>query len=242
MQRHLDELVERLKKAYADRLLSVVLYGSAAAGDHQNPFSDLNVLCVLREITPRELAAAEPIVRWWREKDNPSPLLVTEEEIRNSTDCFPIEFHDIKEQGRVLYGPDLLATIEVHDQDYRAEVEHELRAKLLRLRQKAAGIMQDQPLLLRLMADSVSTFCVLFRHALALHGEPRKGPKREILEQAGRRFGIDTAPFLTLLDLRDSRTKARDIQVISLLDKYMSQIQVVATAVNALDLRGEETL
>jgi predicted nucleotidyltransferase len=54
MERVLNQLVERLRKTYDDRLVSVVLYGSAAVGDHHGRFSDLNILCVLRLVTSRE--------------------------------------------------------------------------------------------------------------------------------------------------------------------------------------------
>ncbi len=170
MERKLSQLVERLKGAYQDRLVAVILYGSAAGGDHHPRFSDLNVLCVVKEISPRELAEAGPILRWWREHGNPAPLLLSAEEARNATDCFAIEFHDIQERRRVLYGEDVVGGIEIDECFYRAQVEHELRAKLLRLRQKAAGVLADKELLRGLLADSVSTFCVLFRHALRLAG------------------------------------------------------------------------
>ena len=88
----LKELVEKLESAYSGRLVSVILYGSAAAaaaGDHHRKFSDLNVLCVLKEITPRELADGEPVMQWWREQGHPSPLLMCEEEAHQSADCFP---------------------------------------------------------------------------------------------------------------------------------------------------------
>lgn len=240
MQKLLDELVEKLRKQLDGRIVSIVLYGSAAEGDYQGDFSDLNVLCVLTQVTTSELKDAEPVVRWWREKDNPSPLLMSELEVKNSTDCFPMEFHDIKEQGRILHGKDVRPEIFVHDHFYRAEVEHELRAKLLRLRQKAAGIMHDRPLLLRLLADSVSTFCVLIRHALALHGEPRKTHKRDVLDQAVARFGIDASPMKSLLDLRDRQAKGRDMEPIPLLENYMKQIQAVIAAVDALGRKGNE--
>jgi hypothetical protein len=58
MDKRLEQLVEKLKKAYGERLVSVVLYGSAAAGDHHAGFSDFNILCVLSVLTPRELAAS----------------------------------------------------------------------------------------------------------------------------------------------------------------------------------------
>src|SRR5580704_15701061 len=113
MEQKLQELVDRLRKAERDRLVSVILYGSAVSGNHHGEFSDLNVLCVLTRITPSELADAEPIFKWWRAQGNPSPLLLSEEELRTSTDCFPIEFEDMKERRRVLHGPDLIQDLEI---------------------------------------------------------------------------------------------------------------------------------
>src|SRR5215469_16890722 len=184
MDKVIEQLVDKLRKAYGERLVSVVLYGSAVSGDRDEGFSDYNVLCVLTEITPREPAAGTGIFHWWREQGNPSPLLLTEREVSNGADCFPIEFRDIQSSHQVLHGGDPIAGVVVDDVFYRAQVEHDLRAKLLRLRQKAGGMLSDSDLLCRLLADSVSTFCVLFRHALALHGAEAPYQKREVVRAA----------------------------------------------------------
>ncbi len=235
MERKLKQLVERLTKAYDNRLKSVILYGSAAGNDYHGKFSDLNVLCVLTEVTPRELADSTAIVHWWHEQGNPSPLLMSEEEMRNGTDCFAIEFQDIRERHRVLHGEDVAQHLEIDTCFYRAQVEHELRAKLLRLRQKAAGALADPNMLRTLLADSVSTFCVLFRHALKLAGLEARFEKREVIGQARERFGISAAPFDKLLDLREEKIKPRDIDPVPLLADYMKQIQVVIDAVDVLE-------
>ncbi len=235
MDELLNQLVERLKKAYAERLVSVTLYGSAAAGDYHPRFSDLNILCILSEITPRELAAGQDIFRWWRERGNPSPLLLTEQEAAGSTDCFPMEFTDIQRHHRVLFGKDVAAEIAVDRRHYRVQVEHELRAKMLRLRQKAAGMMSDPDLLSRLLADSVSTFCVLFRHALALAGDDAPQTRRETLERARERFQFDAAPFEQLLDLREERIKPRETNPMLLLPPYLQGISQVIEAVDRLE-------
>jgi hypothetical protein len=192
-------------------------------------------LCVLARITAQELAASEPIFRWWREMGNPAPLLLTAEEARTSTDCFPIEFIDMRESRRVLHGEDVIEGMEVGQTFYRAMVEHELRAKLLRLRQKAAGVLADRELLRRLMADSVSTFLVLTRHALRLGGQSVSTHKREIAETAQRAFGLDAAPFLALLDLREHKVKSKDVDPVPLFQSYLEQIHVVITAVDRLE-------
>lgn len=235
MEKVLSQLVERLQKAYGESLVSVVLYGSAAADDRQARFSDFNVLCVLLEITARELHCAEETFRWWREQGSASPLLVTEDELASSTECFAIEFNDIKRQHRLLYGKDVVTPLQLHNRFYRAQVEHDLRAKLLRLRQKACGMMSDSDLLRRLLLDSVSTFCVLFRHALVLDGVDAPGTKRAAIESARQHFGIDPVPFERLLDVREERVKPREVEPLPLLASYLQGISKVIAAVDRLE-------
>ena len=229
----LDQLVEKLRQALPDDLISVVLYGSAAVGDHDEKFSDYNVLCVLSRLTPAQLGATESVFKWWRGQGNPSPLLLTKHEVETSTDCFAIEFHDIKEHHRILYGADVVSSLTIDRCFYRAQVEHDLRAKLLRLRQKAASVLSDKDAVCRLLADSVSTFCVLFRHALILHDDAAPAKKREVIARAQERFGIDPAPFYALLDQRGERsTKA--IEPGALLVAYLNEIGKVIDAVDVL--------
>ncbi|MBZ5585759.1 MAG: hypothetical protein LAQ30_26900 [Acidobacteriia bacterium] len=220
MDKRLTQLVERLQAAYGPRLVSVVLYGSAAGGEHHPRYSDFNVLCVLTEIGTAELGAGQDLFRWWREQSSPSPLLLTEGELATCTDCFAVEFSDIKRQHVLLYGKDVVSGLEIDSSFYRAQVEHELRAKLLRLRQKAAG---------------VSTFCVLFRHALILDGDSAPLKKREIVERAAERFRFDALPFQKLLDIREERLKPREVDPLPLLAAYLQGISAVIEAVDRLE-------
>jgi predicted nucleotidyltransferase len=234
MEDKLLELVDRLKQAQSEHLRSVVLYGSAASGEHNEHFSDLNVLCVLTRVTPAELAASAPIFEWWRKLGNPSPLLLSEEELRASTDCFPIEFEDMKERRRVLFGPDVIQDLAIDRTFYRAQVEMELRSKLLRLRQKAADVLGNPAALLRLMIDSVPNFLVLARHALLVSGMPSGWRKREIVRHLPD-IGADGTPFDTLLDLRDQSKLARDVDPAGLFASYLKQIEALVHHVDRLD-------
>jgi hypothetical protein len=235
MERILGELVDRLQKAHKERLVSVVLYGSAATEDGKDRLSDFNILCVLDRITPDELAASEHVFRWWREMLNPAPLLLSDVEVRTATDCFPIEFTDIRERHQILFGADIVKDLDIDYSFYRAEVEHELRAKLLRLRQKAGGVLSQNDLLLRLMADSISTFCVLFRHAIRLGGGTPKFGKRDVIASSVQVFGINPAPFNTLLDVREGRIKPKTVQPGPVFAEYLKQIEVVVDAVDRME-------
>jgi predicted nucleotidyltransferase len=234
MEDKLQELVDRLKHAQRERLRSVVLYGSAASGEHNEHFSDLNVLCVLTQVTPAELADSEPIFKWWRAEGNPSPLLLSEEELRTSTDCFPVEFHDMQERHRILYGANVIQELVIDRTFYRAQVEMELRAKLLRLRQKAAEVLLDKPVLLRLMIDSVPNFLVLARHALLLSEQPSGWKKREIVRHLPD-IGVDAAPFDILLDLREQSKRAGDVEPAALFAAYLQQIQALVSHVDRIE-------
>jgi predicted nucleotidyltransferase len=231
----LDRLVEKLKKAFEERLVSVLLYGSAAAGEHHERYSDLNVFCVLSQVTPRELEASEPVFRWWRELGNPAPLLMTAEEVRGSTDCFPIEFHDMLDRRRLLHGTDVVAPLVIDDRYYRAHVEHQLRAKLLRLRQKGAGVLHDRELLARLMADSVSTFLMLARHVLRLLGADPGITGRDVLLQLEAKLAIEAEPFSRLLEVREGMRKPASVEGRALFAQYLAAVEKLVAAVDRLE-------
>lgn len=205
----LKELTGKLERAFHDRLVAVILYGSAAGEDHHAKSSDLNVLCVLKEVTPRELLDAEPILKWWRELTHPTPTIMSEEEAHNSADCFPIEFRDMKDRRKVLYGIDVIADVKIDGKYYRAQIEHELRSKLFRLRQQGARLLSDPAALLRLCVDSVATFCVLGRHALIAAGVHARTEKRAVVHQLSTTLKMDVTPFEILLDLREDKAGDR---------------------------------
>ena len=234
MNSQLSQLTDRLTKAYGSRLVSIVLYGSGADGSYEEKFSDLNVFCVLSCITPVELAESEPIFKWWRDQGHPSPLLMTEDEAQTSTDSFPIEFHDMQERRKVLHGRDVIAGITVERRHYRAQLEHQLRVMLLRLRQRSAGVLSDRNALLKLCIDSVSTFCVLGRHALLIAGHQPTWNKRDVTTALGLALNADMSPFHKLLDIRESKVAPQEVDPATLFGNYLSRIQELVTFVDRL--------
>jgi hypothetical protein len=234
MEDKLTDLVQRLRTAHGSKLVSVILYGSAAGSDYHGDFSDLNILCVLTEITVADLRQAEPVFAWWRKAGNPEPLLMSEQEVQTSTDCFPIEFHDMQEQRRILSGVDVIAKLAIDESFYRAQVERELRIKLLRLRQKAASVLQDDKALAHLMIESVSTFCILARHALLLAGIRVSWQKREVVAKL-REAHLDSSALEQLLEVRENRKKAGDLSAGALFSEYLKQIEAIVAFVDRLE-------
>ena len=76
---------------------------------------------------------------------------------------------------------------------------------------------------------------MLFRHALILHGVAAVSKKRDVIQAAQQRFALDPTPFEKLLDIREQRTKPRDVDAVTLLDPYLKGIAVVIDAVDRLE-------
>jgi predicted nucleotidyltransferase len=235
LEQKLSDLVQRLKTSFGDRLVAAILYGSAVMDDWHEPTSDLNVLCVMDRLSPQELAQSEPIFRWWRNQGNPPPLLLTAEEVRTSTDCFPMEFHDMREHRRVLYGRDVIEDLEIDRSFYRAQVEHELRAKQIRLRQQAAQVIADSARLVKLMTDSISTFCVLGRHALILSGNPARWKRQEIVTALEHVMGRTLPAANEILAIRGSAKRSGGRDLVSLLGDYLAETDALVRFVDALE-------
>ena len=231
----LKEFVTKVERVFGERAVAVILYGSAAGEDHHAKFSDVNLLWVLQEITPRELSESEPILKWWKERGHPAPTLMSEEEVHNSADCFPIEFRDMKDRRKVLLGIDVIEDVKVDGKFYRAQVEHELRAKLFRLRQKGAHVLTDPVALLKLCVDSVTTFCVLGRHALLAAGVEAKTERRAVVHQLSHTIKMDATPLETLLDIREDKAGEDLGDPGELFARYLQCIRRMVEFVDGLE-------
>jgi len=231
----LKELVAKLDYTYHDRLVSVVLYGSGASGNHKPQFADLNILCVLKEIGPKELGEGEPVMHWWRDRGHPPPLLMTEEEAHNSADSFPIEFRDMQDHRKVLHGIDVIAHLHVDTKNYRTQIEHELRAKLFRLRQQGAQVLSDPAKLVKLCVDSVPTFCMLGRHALLAGGVAVVGGRRDVVHKLRETLGPPPGPFDVLLDLREDKAGVNAGDAVDVFAQYLEFVRRMVEYVDRME-------
>jgi len=106
----------------------------------------------------------------------------------------------------------LAMILHVDTKNYRTQVEHELRAKLFRLRQQGAQVLSDPATLLKLCVDSVATFCTLGRHALAAGGIEVTGGRRDAVHRLKEKLAAPSSaassPLDVLLDLREGKTGA----------------------------------
>ena len=239
IQEALKGLVEDLRATHGANLASVVLYGSAAAGDHIELRSDYNILIALNRITPEDLRQAQAPMREWQRLGHPLPVYFTVEELSDAADVFPIEFHQMANARVVLYGHDPFEFVELSTSNLRHQTEYELRSKLIQLRRLYIPASVSTEKLCDLMIDSLSSFAALFRAVLMLFGDEAPVSKPEVVRATTRRLQLDPSPFERVFELRrDGNLPSSEKEANDLFAAYMFQIEQVVEAVDELRPTG----
>jgi hypothetical protein len=223
----LDEFVQKLKAASPNNLKTLILYGSAVTGEFHSKHSDINVLCIVDRVDAKEIEALHAPIEWWRKQDHRPPLVFTLDELLRSADIFAIELLDMKSQHQVLFGRDVLEDISVPLHYHAIQVERELRTDWLRLRQAMLEAPKKSKIYLELMASSFSAFAALFRHALIALGESSAGSKREAIQRIGQFASSDPLGFIAILDYREGKREAQEIDVEKTLNQYCAVVEAV---------------
>jgi hypothetical protein len=107
-------------------------------------------------------------VREWVSDKHPPPLVMTEQEWRKSPDAFPIEYEDIRAHHRVLAGRDPWDGIRVTPEHVRRQLEHELKGKVMHLRQAYAAEWNSPKRLAEVVRGTRAGFLTMLRAVLRL--------------------------------------------------------------------------
>jgi predicted nucleotidyltransferase len=236
VQDALNHLVEDLKATHGENLASVVLYGSAAAGDHIELRSDYNLLISLNRITPEDLRQAQAPMREWQRLGHPLPVYFTVEELSDAADVFPIEFYQMEHARIVLYGTDPFAFVKLSDANLRHQAEYELRSKLIQLRRLYIPASVSVEKLCDLMSDSLASFAALFRAVLVLHGKEAPVAKPDCVRATAQLLKLNAEPFERIFEFRTSgKFPATEEEANAIFGAYMDQVEQVIEVVDELN-------
>jgi hypothetical protein len=240
-QERIDEFVKRLRQAAGPNIESIILFGSAVAGDFHPGLSNLNLLCVLRDCSFAALQALAPVAKWWDGQRQPPPLCMTRTELDRSTDVFTIELLDMQQHHRVLLGEDVIQGLQISMHVHRVQVEYELREKLILVRQQLLLASGNGARLWDLLLRSVPSFGTLFRHALIALGDSSSLGRREAVDTLSKRVGFDLSAIHQVLDVREcdvreQKAARKKLDIDDLAARYLTAVEKVTAAVDeALD-------
>jgi hypothetical protein len=233
-EKTINDFVTRLRAAAGTNLESVILFGSAAAGDFHPEFSNVNLFCVVRDSSFAALQAMAPAVKWWDGQKQPPPLFMTHDEVKRSVDVFTIELIDMQQHHRVLFGEDVVQGLSIPANLHGVQVEYELREKLALLRQHLLLASGSDSRMWELLLRSVSSFATLFRHALIVLGYGAPVGKREAVEELSKQIGFDASGILQVLDVRERKSDRKKLAVADVFSRYLAALEQVAAAVDKM--------
>lgn len=204
MEKILNNFIENLKEIFKERLSSVFLYGSCAIEEITKD-SDLNSIVIIENLQAHDLKKAHKEVVNFRKKTKSCPLLMDKDEWFNSSDVYAIECSDIKERYKILYGENLIDTINYDKSHLRFQCEQETKNLLIRLRQTYLINVNNKRVMRDLIRSASRTIMVILRTILRLKNlEVPKSHKDVVLSifENINDLNLNKELFLNILEFR----------------------------------------
>jgi predicted nucleotidyltransferase len=230
------DIIEDFKNIFAEKLTSIILYGSGARDDYQPGKSDLNFLVILSEDAIDHLDQALDTVSRWRKKNVAVPLFMTKSYITSSLDSFPIEFLNIKESYILAFGEDVLKDISFDARYLRLQCEREIKGKLLLLRESFLETEGKQKRVKELIKASVTAFISIFSGILYLKGIEIPTTRRNIIQAIAGVIPIESEVFMKCLDIKEDKKEFSSAETMGIFKEYLMQIRKLWEFIDQMEL------
>jgi hypothetical protein len=218
---------DEFAKALAGSLQAVVLFGGLAKDEFVAEQSDVNVLILLRTVEVAILDRVAPFVRQGQLEFGLSAMLMTEADLRDSADIFPIKFLDMQRCHKILWGEDPFSKVTVTRDNLRLRGEQELRNLSLRLRQSYLQRADRPELLQAALNHAVSSLLVNIGVLLELKTGKPVETKHDALAHAAQ-LEIPVEPIRQAWALKRGETKPEPDALRQLFASFMQTVEQTA--------------
>ena len=176
-----------LQHIFGERLHAVVSYGAA---DGQHDAKPATSLAIVQSITVDDLDQCASHAATWHRAGVATPLLLTRDEFAGSLDAFPIEYGEILETHRVLFGVNPFAGMTIRPEDLRRACEVQVKSHLVHLRENYVESRGRQADIRELVSEAAPGFAVILRRLAHLDGFPASSDA-ELNAYAVKRPGLE---------------------------------------------------
>lgn len=232
-QQLLRSYVKDVAKVYGQHLEGLLLYGSAVRGEFLPGRSNLNVLLFLSSYDVALLKQYNGIHKRWAKEQIVVPMFLTKEDVRAAALVFPLEYLDIHECHRVLWGQDPFVGFKVDTRHLGSEVLQGLRGNLLRVRQRfveGGGTEEATTILLPL---SITALLPVLRGVQRLVGRPVVSHGEPLIKDMEVLCGIDLSGLRDAFLLKRGQISPGQKEVPRLMDRYLDSLGRLVAAVEA---------
>ena len=240
IEKYKDKIVKDIKNIFKENLISVFIFGSYARGDYVIKKSDINILIVRKRRDNNELINILSMLKKWKRKLNIStPLILTEKEIKSSTDVFPMEYTDIKDFHILIYGKDIFKNLNISNKNLRLELENQIKSKLILLRRLFIENNKSKNRLKSILIQSLPSIIVILRNILKLNRKKVTTDNNNLIEEVGRITKIRVEIIKSLIDLKNDKEK-NSKDVIELYKKLIEVMEKLSDYVDKFKVRGKK--
>jgi hypothetical protein len=228
------EFAKKIFENLDDNVSSLLVYGSATGENYNHGVSNINIAVIVKNLDFSVLDQSLALVKWGRKHKISIPLFLTKEYILNALDVFPIEFAEIKEQHKLIWGEDVFKDLDIPFRDMRLLCEQQIKGKLLHLRQAYLDAAPNPSVLKKLLLSVLSDLLPVFRQLIILKGQKPAGQKEEVLEQLAEIFSLDAGPFLAVHHDKNRKILISSHQVKAHLQNFLSQLENLSRHLDSL--------
>jgi len=238
-QQQLRGYVKDVRATYGDQLDGILLYGSAVRGEFVPGRSNFNIVLVLKSYAGESLKKYGPLHRRWAKEQVVVPLFLTQDDLQAASLVFPLEYLEIQEHHRVLWGQDPFVGFKVDQRHLAGEVLQSLRGNLLRLRQRYVEGGGTEEAITILLPLSVTTLFPPLRGLQRLLGRPVLSQSEPLLNDIESHLAFDGSGLRDALLLKRGQISPGQKEIPRLFDRYVEGLsQLVAKGESLIGQRA----
>lgn len=230
--KNLDKFIEELKNTLGENLVSVIAFGSQA--NVEDAKSNLNLMIVTNELTAENLYEISKPVKKWVKGKNPIPVIMNRDEWYSSFDVYAIEYADIKENYRIIYGEDLVPTICINKYFLRLQCESELKSLLLKYKNNFLMNVKSDREMKKVLNNVIKTLLVIFRSVLRLHDSAVPYRAVDIIEFASNYLSFNKIVMSKIAKVRYENEDYTKQELLFIEAELVKDIQNILKQVDAM--------
>lgn len=232
-QKIVKSYVKDVVQVYGNELEGVILYGSAVRGEFLPGRSNLNLLLVMCSYDLAALKKYNSIHKRWKKEQVVVPLFLTAADLPSASLAFPLEYQDILECHRLLWGQDPFVGLKIDARYLAAEVLQALRGNLLRLRQRLVEGGSTEEAITILLPLSITSLQPVLRGLQRLLEFPVLAQGEPLLKDLEVHLEIDLTGLRDALLLKRGRISPGQKEIPRLMDRYLESLAELVTAAEA---------
>ncbi len=233
-----QNIIKEIKKIFKNNLISIILYGSYVKGGYIRKKSDINLLIVRKIRNSKELIGLNQFCRKYHSKLNLAlPLVLTHDEIKTSTDVYPMEYMDIKEHNQVIYGENVFKNLKIELKNLRLELENQVKSKLINLRESLIDFYKRKKILKTILLNSLSSMIMILKNIMKLNNKKIPENNNELILQVSKLIGFNLTALKKLIELKTGQSKYNSKELLLLYQDYIQEFENLADYVDKFKIK-----